>query len=108
LCGIGVAAGAGWMLAGGGLPWAEVIFGQPDPAALTSSGGAPVHVDSNPSGARVRIDGTTYGKTPVDLRLSSGQHTLSLQHPDALDDERIIQVPETGVNVDIGLWRRRP
>src|SRR5947209_7019428 len=80
LCGIGIAAVAGWMLAGGDLSSTQVLFGQPDAAALPSSGRAPVHVETSPSGAQVRMDGTTYGKTPLDLRLSPGQHTLNLQH----------------------------
>jgi hypothetical protein len=108
LCSVGVAAVAGWMLAGGRVPTAEILVGQPSPAAVASSSGPFVHVGSSPTGAQVQIDGTGYGKTPLDLRLSPGQHTLSLQHPDALDDEQTLQVAETGATVDVGLWRRRP
>jgi hypothetical protein len=96
VCGIGVAAVAGWMLAGGVPPSAE------------SPSRVPVHVDSSPVGAQVQIDGRRYGKTPADLRLSPGQHRLSLQHPDALDDQQTLQVAETGATVDVGMWRRRP
>jgi hypothetical protein len=31
-----------------------------------------------------------------------------LQHPDALDDERVLQVSDSASSVDIDLWRRRP
>ena len=63
LCVIGVAAVAGWLLAGGSLPSAIALFGQLEPAAVeTSAGGAPVHLDSTPSGASVRIDGTSHGR----------------------------------------------
>jgi len=108
LCGIGVAALAGWMLAGGGLPSTETVFGQPDPAALAGSGSAAVRLDSAPSGAAVRIDGATRGKTPLDTWLSPGQHTLNLQHADALDDDQRLVVSETGAHLDVALWRRRP
>ncbi len=108
LCAIGIAALAGWMLAGGGLPSTEAVFGQPNPAALGSSGSAAVHLDSAPSGAAVRIDGATRGKTPLDTWLSPGQHTLNLQHADALDDDQRLVVSETGAHLDVALWRRKP
>jgi hypothetical protein len=109
LCGIGVAAVAGWLLAGGSLPSARTLFGQLEPAAVeTSAGGAPLHLDSTPSGASVRIDGTTHGRTPLDTWLSPGQHSLSLQHPDALDDDQPLQVADSGASVNITLWRRQP
>ncbi|HEY8742397.1 MAG TPA: PEGA domain-containing protein, partial [Chloroflexota bacterium] len=109
LCGIGVAAVAGWLLAGGSLPSARTLFGQLEPAAVeTSAGGAPVHLDSTPSGASVRIDGTSHGRTPLDTWLSPGQHSLTLQHPDALDDDQPLQVADSGASLDIALWRRRP
>ena len=97
LCGIGVAAVAGWLLAGGSLPSARTLVGQLEPAAVeTSADGAPVHLDSTPSGASVRIDGTSRGKTPLDTWLSPGQHSLTLQHPDALDDDQPLQVADSG------------
>jgi len=109
LCGIGIAAVAGWLLAGGRLPSAIALVGQLEPAAVeTFAGGAPVHLDSTPSGASVRIDGTSRGKTPLDIWLSPGQHSLTLQHPDALDDDQPLQVADSGASVDIVLWRRRP
>ena len=108
LCAIGTASAVGWMLAGGNLPSSEILFGQSQPTAVESSSGTPVHIDSSPTGAQVHVDGANSGKSPLDVRLSPGQHTLSLQQPEALDDERTIQVAETGANVDIGLWRRRP
>ena len=75
---------------------------------MTSSSGIPMHIDSSPAGAQVRIDGATFGKTPLDIQLQPGQHALSLQHPDALDDEQVVQVADTSASVDVGLWRRRP
>jgi hypothetical protein len=111
VCGVGIAAVVGWLLAGGGLPSAEVFFGQPESAVRQSSpGDAPVHIASTPSGAQVSIDGARYGseKTPLDVRLSPGQHSLSLEHPDALEDNRTIHIAEDGAVVDVVLWRRQP
>ena len=107
LCGVGIAAAVGWMLAGGSVPSSEIWSGQP---ALLVDGarGAPIHMDSSPAGAQIHIDGSSAGKTPLDLHLEPGQHTLSLQHPDALDDERTLQVGATGATVAVDLWRRRP
>jgi hypothetical protein len=70
--------------------------------------GATVHVNSWPAGAQVHIDGNSFGQTPIDIRLSPGQHTLNLQHPLAIDDESIIQVADTGTSVDRVLWQREP
>jgi len=109
VCGIGIAAVGGWLVAGGGMPSVEPLFGDVAPAAAGSSaGGAPVHLDSTPSGAAVRINGASRGKTPLDIWLSPGHHVLSLQHPDAIDDEQVLQVADSGASVDIALWRRRP
>ncbi|MDQ6673823.1 MAG: PEGA domain-containing protein [Chloroflexota bacterium] len=108
VCAIGIAAVAGWMLAGGNLPSGESVFGQTEPVAVPSSSGSSVHIASSPSGAQVHIDGQNSGETPLDVRLLPGQHRLSLRHPDNLDDEQTLQVTETAATVNIGLWRRRP
>ncbi len=109
LCGIGVAAAAGWLLAGGPVPSIRMLFGQVEPAAAESvAGGAPVHLDSTPSGAVVRIDGTSRGQTPLDTRLSPGQHTLNLDQPDSLAEQQTVDVADGGASVHIDLWQRRP
>src|SRR6266511_686406 len=48
LCGVGIAAAVGWMLAGGSVPSSEIWSGQP---ALLVDGarGAPIHMDSSPA-----------------------------------------------------------
>src|SRR5919199_3936337 len=61
-----------------------------------------------PSRAQVSIDGARVGWTPLDVRLSPGQHALSVQHPDALDQDQTLAIAESGANVSITLWRRRP
>jgi hypothetical protein len=109
VCGVGIAAVVGWLLAGGDLPSAEVFFSQPKSAVRQSSpGDVPVHIDSTPSGAQVGIDGARSGRTPLDLRLSPGQHSLSLEHPDAFAEDRSLQVAEDGSVFNVALWRRHP
>ena len=84
-------------------------FGQPKSAVRQSSpGDVPVHIDSTPSGAQVSIDGARSGRTPLDLRLSPGQHSLSLEHPDAFAEDRALQVAEDGAVFNVALWRRHP
>jgi PEGA domain len=107
--GVGVAGIAGWLLAGGSLAPAEMLRSQLTSGTdQTSSGTAPVHLDSTPSRAQVSIDGARAGWTPLDVRLSPGQHVLGLQHPDALDHEQMLAIPESGATVSVELWRRRP
>ena len=77
-------------------------------AADGSAGGVPIHLESTPSGAVVRIDGVSRGQTPLDTLSSPGQHSLTLQHPVALDDEQPLYIADSGANVDVGLWQRRP
>jgi hypothetical protein len=86
----------------------ETLFGHSEPAVATNSSGTPIHIESAPAGAQVHIDGSGFGKTPLDLRLEPGHHTLSVQHPDAVDDQRTLWVGNSGATVDIQLWRRRP
>ena len=47
-------------------------------------------------------------RTPLDLRLSPGQHSLSLEHPDAFEEDRALQVAEDGAVFNVALWRRHP
>jgi hypothetical protein len=109
LGGISVAAVVGWLLAGGSLPSVEIFSGPFElVSADGSAGGAPLHLDSTPSDAAVRIDGIPRGKTPLDIGLAPGQHTLNLKHPDALDDDLPVDIPDSGANVGVGLWTRRP
>src|SRR5205823_3765546 len=74
----------------------------------TVAGTAPVHLDSTPSRAQVSIDGARVGRTPLNVQLSTGQHALGLQHPDTLDEDEALAIPESGATVSVTLWRRRP
>jgi hypothetical protein len=108
LCVIGSAAAAGWMLSGGTLTLETLFPGQRELVAVTDASGTPLHINSSPAGAQVRIDGALTGKTPLDVALSSGQHDLSLQHPEALDEQQTLSVSNTPANVDVSMWRRHP
>jgi hypothetical protein len=109
LSGVSVAAVLGWLLAGGNLALPEVLVDRVAPGtAATPAGTAPIHLDSSPSHAQVNLDGTRLGWTPLDVQLSPGQHAVGLQHPDALDQDERLTVPESGAAVSFRLWRRRP
>ncbi len=108
LCGIGIAAAAGWLVAGGSVPPVQPFLGQAQPAADNSDGHAPVHLDSAPSAAMVSVDGRSRGQTPLDTWLTPGQHTLSLDQPDSLAEQQTIDVADSGASVHIDLWQRQP
>ena len=109
VCGLGSAAAAGWVLAGGSLPPVQPLGGHAElVAADTSDGRAPVHLDSTPRGAAVRIDGTSSGQTPLDTWLSPGQHTLGLEQANSLAEQQTIDVADGGSSVHIDLWQRQP
>jgi len=108
LCGIGIAAAAGWLVAGGSVPPVQPFLGQAEPAADNSDGRAPVHLDSAPSAAMVSVDGRSRGQTPLATWLTPGQHTLSLDQPDSLAEQQSIDVADSGASVHMDLWQRRP
>jgi len=72
------AAVAAWILAGGnqaGLP-APLSDWLPSTTPIDTGveGSAPVHLESTPSGAEVRIDGIRRGQTPATLGLAPGSN----------------------------------
>lgn len=70
---VALAAGIG-ALAVAGSVWAALTF-RP---AVASTGS--LNVESDPSGAEVRIDDTLRGTTPLLLSVPAGSHTLAVQH----------------------------
>lgn len=76
---------------------------EPDPDAI-----APLHVGSTPSGATVRLDDFSRGRTPLDLTVRPGSHSIALHHSDAIDVQRNIDVSAEGAALDVQLWRRQP
>ena len=109
VCGIGIAAVSGWLVAGSDLPSIPAVFGQLAPATTESSaGGAPVRIDSTPSGAAVRVDGASRGTTPLDIQLEPGRYSLSLERPDSLTEQETIEVAQRGASVHVDLWQHQP
>jgi len=51
---------------------------------LTLAKGRGITVISNPSEGEVEIDGKVYGKTPISINLTAGEHTVVIAHPNYL------------------------
>jgi serine/threonine protein kinase len=63
---------------------------------------ASLKVRSTPPGADVLVDGTSKGKTPLDMMLPPGEHTVQMSLAEHQKWENRIQLPETGeLNVDL-------
>jgi hypothetical protein len=105
---VSIAAAGGWMLSGGPSILSALFLGQRELVAVSSTSGTQTYIASSPSGAQVRIDGALAGKTPLDVALSTGQHDLRLQHPEALDEQQTLSVSDTPANIDVSMWRRHP
>ena len=105
-----VAAGLGGWLLSGGRPtsledgWVGLV------APTVSAEGndqARLELVSQPAGASVTLDGRRRGSTPLVTAVAPGVHTLVLQQPDALDEQRQISV--TGnATIDISMWLHTP
>ena len=97
---VALAIGAAYLLAG----VSRADAGQSAP-------GAPLALSSRPPGAAVWLDGQARGRTPAQLSIEPGPHTLLLKLPDgrdALDGQYALDVPLDGASLDAVLWRRRP
>ena len=72
---------------------------------------APLALTSRPPGAGVWLDGEARDRTPAQLSVQPGPHTLLLKPPDgrdALEGHYALDVPLDGASLDAVLWRRRP
>lgn len=73
---------------------------------LTLDKGRGVTVVSNPSGAEVEIDGKVFGKTPLNINITSGEHIINLSHPNYLNRSIKVTLPNNfnlTVSVDLAL-----
>lgn len=73
---------------------------------LTLDRGRGVTIISNPPAAEVEIDGNVYGKTPISINLSSGEHIMLVSHPNYLKRSIKAILPENfnlTVSVDLSL-----
>lgn len=73
---------------------------------LTLDKGRGVTVVSNPSGAEVEIDGKVFGKTPLNINITSGEHIVNLSHPNYLKRSIKVTLPNNfnlTVSADLAL-----
>jgi len=74
-------------------------FQPPSPASApnsTSENGGPLsaklHLESDPSGADIVVDGSFVGNTPSDVEVTEGEHTVSVKKTGFKDWERKLKV----------------
>ena len=73
---------------------------------LTLEKGRGMTVISNPSEAEVEIDGKIYGKTPISINLTPGEHTIVISHGNYLKRSIRASLPDNfnlTVSVDLAL-----
>jgi PEGA domain len=85
-----------------------VIWGVPRGDAAASVVRAPLTIASRPSNAQVWLDGREQGRTPLQLEVTPGTHTVQLTASQALDVQYVVQVGDAGAVLDAVLWRRQP
>lgn len=61
---------------------------------LTLDRGSGITVVSSPQGADVEIDGVNYGKSPVAINISSGEHTVVVSSPKFLKRSTKVELPQ--------------
>jgi hypothetical protein len=116
LLGVALAGAAGWIVLGGEpagvladalpLPWAaDADLGGADGP---TNGGVPLRVATQPPGARVLVDGRDRGKAPLVITIQPGTHDLVVEHPDALEETRQVEVGPEGGALQVALRSRRP
>src|SRR5438094_278391 len=91
------------LLAGGVPDWLPIST---TPAAAPDRS-AQLQIASVPDSANVVLDGRSRGKTPLSVAVASGQHTLLLTNPDAIDDQRQLTVAGD-MHVSVSMMLRRP
>lgn len=67
---------------------------------LTLDKGRGVTVISNPTDSELEIDGKSYGKTPISINLTAGEHTFVVSHPNYLKRSMKAILPQ-GFNLTI-------
>lgn len=68
--------------------------------------GSGITVISSPPQADVEVDGQTFGKTPLSLKIPSGEHTVSLSHVNYLKRSIRVLLPQDNkllMSVDLAL-----
>lgn len=73
---------------------------------LTLDKGRGITVISNPTDAKVEIDGKDYGKTPIAINIATGEHTILVSHSNYLNRSIKANLPpdfNLTVSVDLSL-----
>ena len=97
---VALALGVAYLLAGVN----RADAGQP-------GGAVPLGLTSRPPGAAVWLDDRERGRTPLQLAVEPGAHSVVLRPPDgrdALDGRYALQVTAGAAALDAVLWRRQP
>jgi PEGA domain len=69
-------------------------------------GPVPLLVHSDPTGARISIDGRERGRTPLALHTTAGSHIVRLRADATLEAIRSVDLGPDGATADVALWRR--
>lgn len=73
---------------------------------LTLNTGKGITIISNPSDADVEIDGIAYGKTPINVNIGTGEHTILISHANYLKRSIRASLPNNfnlNLSVDLAL-----
>ncbi len=76
--------------------------------AVGGGAAVPLQLASQPPGASIWLDGRERGRTPLDVLVDPGVHSVVLKTPDTLDSQYAVQVGAEGAVLDALLWRRQP
>jgi len=97
------AAVAGWMMAGGRVPSAEVLVGQPSPVAVASSSALSFTVGSSPTGRTGYIDGAgardSHWRRLADQDLRGGTRPPAIIQPATASDTNAAQRWQHGAHL---------
>jgi PEGA domain len=63
-----------------------------NPSRNASSVSAKLHIESDPAGADIEVDGSFVGNTPSDVQLTEGEHTVTVKKAGFKDRERKLKV----------------
>ncbi len=76
------------------------------PTATVPTAG--IRVTTNVGDPTVQVDGQPQGTSAGSLTLPLGRHRVVVERPDAVAEERDIDLTAVGATLDIPLWRAQP
>src|SRR5438105_8880690 len=78
-----------------------------DVGPVDDDGPAPLIVQTEPSGARVVLDGRARGRSPLQLLTSMGRHTVLLDADGSISTVEPVDDAVAGTVLNVALWPRR-